>query len=135
MNNTLAILFNKLDKTAKHLIVGAIVLLLLPPILSVEQNQNVKLPQYSSFSTRNTNPHITLQTFDADDVICLNWYHDSGRSYSLYCTIKKGDKLYDSGGSKCGYLLVKGDGSVVIKGWGEANGHYYGVDGAKASKK
>lgn len=135
MNNSVITIFKKLDKTAKYLVLGVIALIILPPLLSVERHQDVKLPHYSSFSTRNTNPHITLQTFDADDVVCLNWFHDSGRSYSLYCTIEKGNKLYDNGGSKCGYLLVKGDGSIVIKGWGEANGHYYGIDGAKASKK
>lgn len=135
MDSTIITLFKKLDKTAKNLVLGAIALIILPPILSVEQHQDVKLPHYASFSTRNTDPDITLQTFEDDDVVCLNWYHDSGRSYSLYFFIKKGNKLYDNGGAKCGYLLVKGDGSIVIKGWGKANGHYYGIDGAKASKK
>ncbi len=128
-------IINKLDGTAKILIACIIAAIILPPITSAEQNQDVILPTYSTFSTKNTNPHISLQTFEAKDVVCLNWFHDSGRSYSLYLTIKKGNKLYDNGGSKCGYLLVKGDGSIVIKGWGEANGHYYGLDGAKASKK
>ena len=128
-------IFNKLDRTAKILVACIVAAIILPPITSTEQHQDVNLPAYSTFSTKNTNPHISLQTFDAKDVVCLNWFHDSGKSYSLYCTIKKGNKLYDNGGSKCGYILVKGDGSIVIKGWGEANGHYYGVDGAKASKK
>ena len=132
--DNLIILFNKLDKTAKLLVAGIVVAVLLPPFTSANKHQNVILPTYSTFSTRNTNPHISLQTFDEKDVVCLNWFHDSGRSYSLYCTIKKGNKLYDNGGSNCGYILVKGDGSIVIKGWGEANGHYYGVDGARARK-
>lgn len=128
-------MFKKLDKTAKYLVIGVIALIILPPLFSVEQHQDVKLPHYASFSTRNTNPHITLQTFDTDNVVCLNWFHNSGKSYSLYCYVKNGNKLYDNGGSKCGYILVKSDGSIVIKGWGEANGHYYGIDGAKASKR
>lgn len=132
MENSFISLFNRLDNTAKLLLCGAVALILLPPVLSVERHQDVKLPHYSSFSTGDTNPAIYLQTFDADDVVCLNWFHRSGTSYSLYCTIKRGNKLYDNGGSKCGYILVKSDGSIVIRGWAEANGHYYGVDGAKA---
>ena len=136
-------LFKKLDLTAKLLVAGIVAAIILPPITSTENslsassegNQNVNLPTYSSFSTRNTDPQIILQTFDAKDVVCLNWFHDSGTSYSLYCTIKNGNKLYDSGGSNCGYLIVKGDGSIVIKGWRNANGHYYGIDGAKATKR
>lgn len=128
-------LFKKLDLTAKLLIAGIVVAILVPPITSSGKHQNVSLPTYSTFSTRNTNPDISLQTFDAKNVVCLNWFHDSGTSYSLYCTIKNGNKLYDADGTNCGYILVKGDGSLVIKGWREANGHYYGINGAKAKKK
>ena len=127
--------FNKLSKKAKICLGIILLAIILPPVFSIESRQDVYLPEYAAFSTRNRKPQVILQTFDDPKVVCLNWFHDSGRSYSLYCTVKNGNKMYDSGGSKCGYLIVKGDGSIVIKGWSEANGHYYGVDGEKASKK
>ena len=125
----------RLDLTSKLLILGIIIALILPPIAGVKPHQKVSLPKYSTFSTRNTNPHISLQTFDSSKTIALNWFWDSGRSAALYLNIKNGNKLYDVDGSYCGYLLVKGDGSIVLKGWSTGNGHYYGVNGAKAHKK
>lgn len=93
--------------------------------------QTLDLPHYCSFKRTGSDPVIYFQTFDTNNEACLNFFWESGTTAPMYVTIKKGNELYDNGGSFCGYISVNRDGSFRIKGWKEANGKYVGVDGAR----
>lgn len=99
------------------------------------KRQTLILPEYSSFKTETVDPEIYFQTFDTQTDACLNFFWESGRSAAMYVSIKNGNDLYDISGSRVGYIIVKKDGSFVIKGGKTPNGHYYGVDGAKMSMR
>lgn len=133
-NFSLKTVLNRLDSTSKVLLTLMVVAILLPICFNIHMHQNVSLPKYSSFSLTNRDPQVYLQTFDTNTDIALNFFWESGRSADMYVKIKNGNRMYDSGGTFCGYIIVKRDGSLRISGWKMANGHYRGVNGAKAKK-
>lgn len=111
MDNTIITLFKKLDKTAKCLVVGAIALILLPPVLSVEQHQDVVLsPSTRYYGNYSVDGHITsspsgkaFEYFPVNSVFASDY------------RIKNGNEVWSEYG-KVAKIKKHSDGSISIYG-------------------